>query len=193
MKIQVYSAITNNHDPVRTDGVHTFTDYAHLGSPLAAARFYKTHPHLLFPEADWTIWIDGNVVLNMEPEELVSMVCQNPLYAPQCFGVFYHSHRKSVTEEIDAVLAGGFDTPANIAKVLTLYKFEDTPLSASLAMTMVLVRKNTLLNAELNQTWWSLQCASSFRDQLTFPLCFSPPYWLTIDFTQPNQYFTRTP
>ena len=187
MKIQVYSAITNNHDPIRTDEILTLTDYAHLGSPLATARFYKTHPHLLFPEADWTIWIDGNVVLNVEPEELVSMA------HPRSFGVFNHFHRQSVAEETTAVISGGFDSASNATKAATMYSVIKAPRPNHLAMTMVLVRKNTPLNAERNQAWWSLQCASSFRDQLTFPLCFPPPYWPTVDFTQPNQYFTRTP
>jgi hypothetical protein len=196
VKIQVYSAITNNHDPARTDDILTFTDHSHLGSPLAAARFYKTHPHILFPEANWTIWVDGNVVLNIEPEQLVEMA------HPRSFGVFHHFHRQSVAEEMEAVVSGGFDSASNIAQVTNLYKGgiygpieipQYHTLPNHLAMTMVLVRQNTAPNAARNQTWWSLQCASSFRDQLTFPLCFSPPYWPTIDFTQPNQYFTRTP
>jgi hypothetical protein len=183
MKIQVYTAITNNHDPMRDD-IPVFTNYSHLCHSLAEARFYKTIPHLLFPNADWTIWVDGNVFLNVEPEELVEK-CED-----RDFGVFAHYHRQTVWDEASAVILGNFDGAGRVATALTLYDLAK-PMNA-LAMTMVLVRKNTTLNRLRSAQWWESMCYSSFRDQLTFPIHFpGSGYWPTVDFTQPNKYFTR--
>lgn len=178
MGIQVYTAIVGGHDPMRDD-IHVFTDDL-LGDPLLSARFYKTCPHLLFPAADWTIWIDGNVFLNVAPRVLVDR-CRSS------YGVFAHAHRQTVRQEAQAVRAFGMDGETNIARALSLYGAEDHEL----AMTMVLVRGATLGNAHRNAAWWQSICFSSRRDQLTFPLHFTGPYWPSVDFTQPNEYFTR--
>lgn len=178
MRVQVYTAIVGGHDPMRDD-IHVFTDDL-LGDPLLSARFYKTCPHILFPDADWTVWIDGNVFLHVDPEVMVDRCWSS-------YGVFAHAHRQTVRQEAQAVRAFGMDSETNIARALSLYGAADPWL----AMTMVLVRRNTTENAIRNAAWWQSICYSSRRDQLTFPLHFPGPYWTTVDFTQPNEYFTR--
>lgn len=184
--IQVYTAITNNHDPMRED-IKVFTDWERFGSPLAAARFYKTAPELLFPEADWTIWVDGNVFLNVKPEALVEKC------GTRTTGVFAHTHCHSLVDEAKAIIQGGYDTEHNVHKALSLYT--DAEINRGpMAMTMVLVRKNHACLSD-NAAWWQAMCYSSFRDQLTFPWAFPTTTWFelwpTVDFTKPNEFFTR--
>jgi hypothetical protein len=186
MNIQVYTAIVGNHDPMH-DNIPVLTE-DRLGDPLLSARFYKTCPHLLFPNADWTIWIDGNVFLNVPPEILVER-CLEPRWSS--FGVFAHAHRATVGQEAGAIRDAAMDSEENVARALELYGPLDTQRMKTLAMTMVLVRRNTRENAQRNAAWWQSICYSSMRDQLTFPLYFPGPYWPTVDFTQPNEFFTR--
>ena len=191
MKIQVYTAITNNHDPMRED-IKVFTDWERFGSPLAAARFYKSCPHLLFPEADWTIWVDGNVFLNVSPKELVDRA-RIDFTIGDYFGVFEHFHNKTILQEAVAITTGGFDTLPNVNRALFWHDKlkEISKIQLPVAMTMLLVRKNCYHTNIANANWWQAMCYSSFRDQLTFPLFFPGPYWPTVDFTQPNEYFAR--
>ena len=190
MSIQVYSAITAEHDPPRDD-IPVFTNMRHFHNPILAARFYKMIPHLLFPTADWTIWVDGNVFLNVEPEELVGVTERtgSPL------GVFAHYHRTTVWEEGAAVIQAELDEPTIVREALGRYTAQGTT-GSPLAMTMVVVRKNVPLVADFNRRWWEEICFGSVRDQLSFPLvnarpAFQFPLLPTVDFTQPNHYFTR--
>ena len=68
--------------------------------------------------------------------------------------------------------------------------YDDTS-GIALAMTMVLVRRNSADNEVSNAAWWQSICYGSRRDQLSFPLHFPGPYLPAVDFTVPNEYFTR--
>ena len=185
MKIKVYTAIVGDHDPARHD-ITVHTDDI-LGNPLLSARFYKTCPHILYPNAEWTIWIDGNVFLNVDPEELVDR-SKNNSYRTD-YGVFAHFHRDNVAEEFDTVRDHNMSTTQELTRLLPLYR--RSLASTPLAMTMVLVRRNTSDISARNAAWWQSICLSSRRDQLSFPLHFPGPSWPTVDFTEPNEYFTR--
>ena len=189
MNIQVYTANVGEHDPPRKEenGLKVFTEDL-LGDPLLSARFYKTCPHLLFPEADWTIWIDANVWLNVSPEELVRKIQEKQWH--RYFGVFQHTWHNNIWEEAEAVLKGGFDTNKRVQKTLQKW-VEHDPDTADQAMTMILVRRNTIVNAQRDAGWWQDICYGSRRDQLSFGLHYPGPYWDTVDFTKPNKYFTR--
>jgi len=188
MNIQVYTAITNNHDPMRAD-IKVFTEWERCGNPILAARYYKTHPHVLFPKADWTIWVDGNVFLNVEPEALVEKC------GPASFGVFIHPFRNCIWEEGAAVEKLGLDDAEVVANQLLRYKRLGYLKNAGLANTMLLVRKNSPINKQRNEAWWSEICSGSFRDQISFPTLYPPQlYWQEVlPITSPNEYFTRCP
>lgn len=178
-KIIVYTANIGEHDPPRenTDGLLVFTADI-FKNPLTTARWYKTSSDLF--HSDWTIWIDANVFLNVSPEELVDK-CED-----RDFGVFSHFHRNTIAQEAEAVVSGGYDTRENVTGIL-----KEWDGASGLAQTMVLVRKNNEANSQRNNRWWELMSMHSFRDQLSFPMCYSPPYWESIDFTKENKYFTR--
>lgn len=184
MKIQVYSVNTNDHDPKRKDDILTFTDWSKFTSPALGARFYKCAPHILFPEADWTIYVDGNISLNVDPELLVENC------VPYDFGVFEHPFRRSVQEEAKVVVEVGLDTQENVDKILNRYPV--AKIAQGLAMCGVIVRKNNdFINAK-NALWWQEICYSSLRDQLSFSLFFPfHCFWDSIDIMSPNKYFTR--
>lgn len=196
MNIQVYSANVGKVDPFRPEeidlsgnyGLKIFTDNI-LGDNLLSARFYKCCPHLLFPEADWTIWIDANIWLNVSPRTLVEKVIEESEFYD--FGVFRHTWGGNVFDEANRVIEGGFDTERRVNRTLRRWlelDYEDYPEQA---MTMVLVRRNLVQTQQRNEGWWMDICYGSRRDQLSFGLHFPGPYWETVDFTKPNKYFTR--
>lgn len=189
MKIKVYTANTCNHDyPLHAgDGAVDVWDeqHPHL-SCLASARYYKTIPHLLYPEYDWTIWVDANVLLNVEPEELVAKCGDNN------WGAFYHSHRDCVYDELHACQELGFVGKNTAERLFQWYGNSMVETNTGLGMTMVLVRKRCPEVAEMNMRWWQYMCYYSMRDQLTFNHVFGyKGLWPAVDFTRTNKYFTR--
>lgn len=184
-KIVVYTAITGGHDPMRDD-IPVFTDKLHFETPIMAARYYKTIPHILFPDADWTIWVDGNVFLNKAPEELVAM-CKHDV------GVLCHTHRNCIYAEAQVCKENNMDSLDSIDRATDRYRWRlGIPENYGLAMTMLLIRKNTPEVTARNQAWWQEICYGSIRDQISFPTVFDPSMYMpTVDFTKPNEFFTR--
>lgn len=183
--IQVYSAITNHHDPARSD-IPVFTDYARLGTPVLAARYYKTAPHVLFPDATWTIWVDGNVFLNKPPEEFVKQV------GPSGLGVFAHPHRDCIYEEAEVCAEAGLDSREAIGRQIDRYRSQGYPTNYGLGATMVLVRRNCPDINALNAQWFQEICYGSIRDQISFPYIFGfADYWPAVVIDKPNEWFTR--
>lgn len=183
--IQVYTAITNGHDPMRDD-IPVFTDYSRIGNPALAARFYKTAPHLLFPEAAWTIWVDGNVFLNKDPQEFVSRC------PPTGIGVFAHPHRNCLYDEGDVCIAAELDDEQVIRDQMARYRRLGYPSDYGLAACMVIVRHNETRINSLNARWWQEISCGSIRDQISFPFLFGyTDYWPAEPVDQPNDWFTR--
>jgi hypothetical protein len=69
-KIVVYTAIEGGKDTPRND-IAVFSGYAKFTSPVMNAKFYKVLPHK-FLDYDICIWVDGNIFLNVPPEQLIS-------------------------------------------------------------------------------------------------------------------------
>ena len=184
-KIVVYTAIVGNHDPMRDD-IPVFTDKRRFQCPQLAARFYKTSPHILFPDADWTIWVDGDIFLNKSPQELVAM-CQHEI------GVFRHIHRNCLYEEAKVCKLFKMDSDEAIDRATDRYRSVlGIPEDYGLAICGVLIRKNSPETIARNQTWWQEICYGSIRDQISFPTVFDPSMYMpAVDFTKPNEFFTR--
>ena len=180
--IQVYTSITNNHDPPRDDiPVLGDTPYS-KDCPLQLARLNKAlGPAIHFPESEWTIWIDGNVFLNVSPEVLVKKCKDQP------FGVFAHFHNNTLQEEAAAIKQA---YPEHAAHCTCSPAYVTLPV----AMTMVLVRRTCPEMLAASSEWWELmQTTKCYRDQMTFPRAFAHlgSYWPAVDFTKPNEFFTR--
>jgi hypothetical protein len=184
-KIVVYTAIVGGHYPMRDD-IPVFTDRLRFQCPQLAARFYKTSPHILFPDADWTIWIDGNIFLNKTPEELVAM-CKHE------FGVFAHIHRNCLYEEAKVCKILKMDSDEAIDRATDRYRSVlGIPENYGLAIGGVLIRKNSPEVAAKNRAWWQEICYGSIRDQISLPTVVHPStYMPAVDFVAANEYFTR--
>ncbi len=189
MNIQVYTANVGEHDPPRMeeDGLVVLTDDI-MGNKLLSARFYKTCPQILFPDADWTIWIDANVWLHKSPEWFIYKTRTHTHNTG--YGLFAHYFRDNAWQEYDAELEFNFEDDVNRLK-RTMDRYYNRMVSKHLSQDFIFVRKNTPENTIRNNAWWSEICWGSRRDQLSLEMFYPGPYWSTVDFTKPNEYFTR--
>ena len=175
--IVVYTALFGNYDnliPVqRIPGVRhvAFTDQAERGSgweclrpPRTEAtnamenRKYKTRPHVLFPEAEWTIYVDANLELTASPHDIVNE-CRNGL------NVFHHNRRRCAYAEADVVRPRVHG--AVLDNQLERYRKRGFPKDFGLFWGGLLIRNNKA--NELNEHWWTELQNGIGRDQVSLP------------------------
>jgi len=134
-----------------------------LYDPRRTARYYKTHPHLLFPEADVTIWTDCNISLRIPPELAISK------WLKSGFAALKHPKRNCLYAEARTCIAAGNDNPEIIAKQVTRYEQMGMPQNSGLMESGVLIRENNPEINEINESWWAEIKEYSVRDQISLP------------------------
>lgn len=127
------------------------------------ARHYKCLPHRYFPNADVWIWMDGNVRLTIPPEEVVHQWLHSDL------ATFNHPDRNCLYIEAAFCAKHGKDTPDILEAQVERYHKVEMPERWGLAETTLVIRRNTPVTCEFNESWWAEIEAGSQRDQVSFP------------------------
>ncbi len=129
------------------------------GCSNRAAKWYKTHPHELFPGED-TLWVDSSMVVRKDPTKLFQgwddMLLRN------------HPLRTNVYEEAKVCIEAGLDAEA-VRKQIDDYRRGGCPKEAGLYINGILLRKPTSVTADLNEQWWQHIEKWSNRDQISLP------------------------
>lgn len=154
----IYTAITGQKDQPRSD-VKVFGEYARFKSPVLNAKVYKVLSHL-FVEDGYSVWVDGNIFVNVPEEKLVEDFLKEHDIA-----VFRHPYRKTIYEEGGACRC--LDDPNIITEQLASH-----PNIEGLAECGMIIRRHTEEIKRLNEKWWAEICRYSVRDQLSFPYVF---------------------
>lgn len=118
-KIVYYTAIFSDHDTLMLpDRINEDVDYVcftdrsrntygiwqlrispyHHPDPTRVARYIKTHPHELFPNYDFAIWVDGNVNLRSNIKDFINIL----QVEETSIGLIPHPIRDCVYQEFDA-------------------------------------------------------------------------------------------
>lgn len=130
------------------------------------ARWHKTNPHKLFPEYDYSVWIDTNVfIINNGFETILETFISKDTELAS----MEHPGRECIFEEIKACKKLGKDSKKNLETIKKYLKKEDFPKELGLFETNVLFRKHNSDNIiKLDNLWWSNIEQYSKRDQLSF-------------------------
>jgi hypothetical protein len=184
-KIVVYTCITGKRDRpkrVRSPNEYRyvmFTDETNIQQkrwevfpiqfqhkdPCRVARYYKHNPHILFPDADFSIWIDGTLSPIGDLEPILKNVDNHIIAA------YAHPQRKTTYDEAAACIRLNKDSPQLIISQMNKYREAGFPDNLGLYCTPVLVRKHCWQMANLQNAWWGEICSGSRRDQLSFTYC----------------------
>lgn len=169
MKIQTYTSIAGDNDHLRDD-VLCITGFDKFKRDVYNARIFKILPHLMFPDADVTVWIDGNIYIKPEID-VEAMV--NEFLGDNDIVLFKHPGRDCIFQEADAcnrLYTGEVakEVARDIESQMLYYK--DFPKHFGLWETGVLIRRNNKKMARFNEKWWSHISMFSNRDQLSFPV-----------------------
>jgi len=180
----VYTAIFGDKDELQTIAKSAncdyvlFTDNPKLRSndfeivlcptryqdPTRNARFYKILSHVIFPEYEYSLWIDGSIAINtISIENLFDQYLEN-------HDIAQHSHfaRQCIYDEAVVCCRLNKDDPLVIRKQMLNYRTQGYPAGNGLTETTIIFRRHTPEIAKLNEDWWQEIASYSRRDQLSF-------------------------
>jgi hypothetical protein len=178
--IIVYTAIFGNKNklsPARYDknvNFVCFTDDPNIKSnvwnirvcepvnddPCRAAKIYKILPHHYFPHYEYSLWIDGNSELLVDPKTLLSYLdCTD-------FACFKHPWRNCIYDEAKACIKSNLDSPTIIQNQMKKYRKNGYPANKGLLHAGLLLRRHNNLTIVMND-WWQEISNHSRRDQLS--------------------------
>ena len=192
--IVVYTAITGDKDFERNDitQINWFNKF-HRHVMNAKAPKILSHQ---FIDADISIWVDGNIFLNIDPQKIV-----DEFLGDNDIAVWKHFDRNCIYDELRAVIGLGGDKPIGAEEQVARYRSLGFPVHYGLGECNVIVRRHNNIVMHFNNYWWSEVCAWSARDQLSFPFVLwnmpsircnfvegnvrNHPYFKYIDHKQP--------
>jgi hypothetical protein len=182
MKITVYTANFGAKDTVKSivpkDGVDyiCFCDNPNfvedgwnriivgnfMNDKRKQSRWFKMHPHVLFPNSDYTVWVDGRVQLKTNISNLISLLGTNHIATTRhrTRDCLYEEHKICEQNELDS-------------KELMKYQIEQIenkgyPRNYGLSETGIVIRDNSSVCKKINNYWWEFIFNYSKRDQLSF-------------------------
>lgn len=127
-------------------------------------RFYKLLPHRLFPDHEWSLYLDGNVDLRMDP---LAFLDRHSRHGSD-FLVFRHPRRANVLEELAACIELRKDNAELMVRQVAGYL--ENGFSHAFALTennIMLRRHNDPALMALSEAWWAEVQSKSQRDQLS--------------------------
>jgi hypothetical protein len=129
------------------------------------AKIYKVLSFLFFPNYEYIIWMDGNKLLKVNPDNIIEK------YGDFDLALFKHPHRNCLYQEIDKIKQIGYDTIENLDNQKKYYKSKEMPENYGLNEMTCFIKKNTISVRKLELMWWEQICKFSSRDQCSFNYC----------------------
>ena len=132
-------------------------------------RWYKMHPHVLFPDHEESIYIDANIQINDFEiiEKQISFLEKDDV----SIAITDHLFRNCIYQEAIAVVEHKKDIEKNVALTMHVLKKIGYPKNHGLYENNFIYRKHKHpMIIELMRQWWSFINKYSSRDQLS--LCY---------------------
>jgi len=208
-RLVIYTALFGNYDdlflPSREQALGcdfvVFTDQTNVPPPWRRGsidyaapsnsrqnRFYKLLPHRLFPQHEWSLYLDANIDIQMNPIEFFERYCR---LGPDFF-VFRHPHRASIAEELGACIEKRKDDAELMVRQVAQY------LDSGFRHTFPLTENNVLLRrhndpdlVELSEAWWEEVKSKSGRDQLSLSYVVEQKNYRRIALFEEGRMTTR--
>lgn len=175
--IVVYTVVTNNYDDLDyvkqeddvvyiaiTDDMTIESNGWFLMEGHKHNRWYKFHPHELFPDVEYTIYIDAHAWLVKHPKEIVKELGDHSI------GQQKHPVRDCLYAEAEVCVIMNLDSIVTVNEATTHYLEEGLPHGFGLFANGCIVRQN-IFSARVwsINCWWHLQELELKRDQLVTP------------------------
>ncbi len=151
--------------PQRVPGWQIRPIHDAFDDPCRNAKIHKILPHKYFPEAKYSLWIDGCIRLKSN----LPFRCWIEEYLKNSdLALCKHWCRNCVYQEGAACLKFNLDAPEVINRQMNKYYFEGYPANNGLAECTVILRRHTKAVERLDELWYKEIVEGSRRDQLSF-------------------------
>ncbi len=133
-----------------------------ITSPIKRNRYVKMHPHLLFPEYDYSIYVDGNIEIK---QDISSFIRESR----SGISVFMHPRRDCIFYEAVTIVNFKRVPADDVNKQMERYIKEGMPLHYGLPEMPVIAREhNKPACRKIMDEWWNEFDRGAQRDQLSF-------------------------
>lgn len=163
MEVTIYTAITGGKDSPRDD-ITCFTGQGKFIKPVMEAKIYKVLSHQ-FIDAEYSIWVDGNIKLLIPPEQLIKAWLSDKYD----IAVWKHFLRDCIYDEQEELDIWWPELHDETFAQVEHYRKQGHPEHWGLGECNVIVRRHNKEVERFNEAWWSEICRWSQRDQLSFP------------------------
>lgn len=126
------------------------------------SRTVKMLPHIFFPEAEHSLYVDGNIICKVPMQRIISEWLQDDDIA-----VFKHHTRDCLFQEAQECIRLGLDDKDVIERHIERYK--GFPEHKGLYQCGVILRRHTPRIKRLNEAWHAEYVTGAKRDQISFP------------------------
>ena len=133
-------------------------------NPTYVNRYLKMLPHLVFPDYDYSVYLDGNIQIITDPTEFINRL-------PKC-GVSIHKHitRDCVYDEADAIILQKKAPEKPMKELVKFLKKEKMPRNYGMLECGVLVRDHKNPQCiQIMEDWWKMFQRFPYRDQMLLP------------------------
>lgn len=136
--------------------------------PMLNHKFWKTHPALVFPDMEYSIWLDGSMEVttpNIIRQYMTALGQDDWACVP-------HPSRKCIYDEaiVSASLTWRYDADS-INRQASHYR-NWHPRNWGLVATGTNIRRHIPAVIELGEQWWVENLNWSHQDQLSLPVLF---------------------
>ncbi len=132
-----------------------------IKDPVSKNRWCKMHPDRLFPDYQYSIYIDASIKIFSDLTPLTATVDDYPV------AMFMHKNRDCVYEEIDVCSAFGKDSARNLEAYRKILEERGVPKNGGLLEAPLIVRKHHDERCKsLMHEWWEEFGKPCKRDQI---------------------------
>ena len=129
------------------------------------SKFCKMMPHILFPEYDYSIWVDGNVQIVADLVPLVDRMEDKTAMA-----TFKNPLHNCIYTEKNFLICKNAANYEQLEAQINLYKEKGFPKQFGMREFSIIVRKHSdELCQKLMKQWWGHVNRYTMRDQISFP------------------------
>lgn len=146
-------------------------------------RYYKILCHRVLQDYDYSIYLDGNVVVHSGLRELFLKF----RYSEAQIGLFKHNKNHTLEEEIESVITFNKADQEHVLRERSIIIENKVDLSTTISDNSILFRRHSGIELAMD-AWFDQTARFSRRDQLSLPVVLSrfdlDVFW--FDFAQRN-------
>ena len=162
-----YVLFTDNPDLIAAGKFEHWTvrPLAFSGSTnVKNARWHKINAHILFPEYDISLWMDGNIsIAGRNIYDIVDKLVQDDIMV----AVPLHPSRTCIYDEARVIKKLHIDIPKTVNREMRYLRQMGYPKNNGLSETNIMFRRHNQIK-EVLDLWWQMVRDYSKRDQLSY-------------------------